>query len=79
METKTIKEDIIEKHIPTHEEIMTKWWKFDDESTKYFKVIEYDSFLKECYVIIRFPNYSMTRSKKDFENYISCDIPPEKE
>ena len=59
------------KSIPTHEEIMTKWW-YNTDYDYFFKVIGYDASEDYPYKGIE-GNFK----KEQFKNYVSYDIPPE--
>ena len=63
-----------EPKAPTHEEIMTKWWKCDNG--RWCKIVGYDPNSKKRTYLDCFSEWE---SKRYFTNRESADIPPESE
>jgi len=59
-----------EPKTPTHEEIMSKWWKI--YGTEWVKVIEYQPFKSKCYY-----TRNLQAEASFFTDRESADIPPE--
>jgi hypothetical protein len=58
---------------PTHEEIMTKWWRFSDKRWK--RILQYD-YKDNEYIVVTSKCIDKL-VKRDFRGLESADIPPE--